>query len=366
MKRALAASLFAALGACTAAPSNPPTPPASASANAAPLASTVTPWTAARSAEGSALLELPARVVASPQAAGAIAPPYSARVTKILSRPGERVTRGAPIFEVIMPQICSAAGAYVAAEMRAAAYTKRKAALESLRSEGLVRAAELIEIDTRLAEARADQQAALSTLLAAGLGAADASRILQNGGTVALRSPIAGIVTELTAAIGETRDGAAAPMARVQGDGAARVEARVAPRLPAPARFELQEATGTRTPLRLITTSPVIDAQDGTRLAWFEPTDATALGPGTAGRLIVVLPAGTNAVLVPATAIDGGHVVVKATSAEQRVPVRVLALSGADALVEAIAPARLAVGDRIATDATALRLAQPAPPEAKP
>lgn len=374
MNRALCKGLVAAigmLGACNASHSDgPPSPTTAPVAAPAPRASTVTPWTNARTATGSTLLELPARVVASPQAAGAIAPPYPARVMKILSRPGERVVRGAPIFEVIMPQVCSAAGAYVAAEMRAGAYGKRKAALESLRSEGLVRASEIIEIDTRLAEARADQQAALSTLLAAGLGASDASRILQNGGTVALRSPVAGIVTELNVAIGETRDGTSAPMARIQGDGTARIEARVAPRLPEPARFELEEPTGARTPLRLIATSPSIDPQDGTRLAWFEPTTTTttsnALGPGTAGRLIVVLPESSAAVLVPATAIDGGHVIVEAAPTERRIPVRVLALSGADALVEAIAPARLSVGDRIATDATALRLAQQLAPGTTP
>jgi multidrug efflux pump subunit AcrA (membrane-fusion protein) len=345
-RQAIVLCLFSVVGCGSHEPAAPPPP--------APRSSVSTPWVPARPPESASLLEMPAQVESAPQSTGAVTPPYPARVARILTRPGEHVTRGAPIVEVVMPQLVTAAGAFGSARTRVDAYTKRRAQLEALRAEGLARVAEISEVETRLAEARADQQSALATLRAAGISPEEASRILANGGTTMLRSPVDGTVTELQAVIGETRDAGGKPVARIVGAGAPRIAARVSHGLPPGARFELILAGRTPTPLRLVSQAPVVDPRDGTTPSWFEPTAEALLPGGASGRLRILLPEAASVVVVPATAAvtERGQlfVVVKSGDGSRRVPVRVLASSGADALVEGA----LKTGDPVAADGRAM------------
>ncbi|BDG10224.1 efflux RND transporter periplasmic adaptor subunit [Anaeromyxobacter paludicola] len=350
--RRAALPLLALLLACKGAPSAPQPEP---TAPAAPSAAT--PWVKARTAEGLSLLEAPATVLPAPESSGNVVPPFRARVARVHVRAGEQVRKGQPVCDVIMPEVLQAAGTYAAASTRVQAYQRRRDQLESLKKEGLVRAADLLEVETRLAEAKADQQGALATLRVAGLEGADAARLLAGAGQLTLRSPIDGIVTEVKASLGETREAAGEPIARVAGEGEARVEARLARSLPAHARYELALATGERHPLALIGRAPVVDGRDGTALAWFSPPAAARLTPGLAGRLVVQLGQGAGAA-VPARAValapEGAYVVVNRGGAPARVAVQVLATSGADALVRG----DLKAGDEVAADA-ALAEARP-------
>ena len=125
-----------------------------------PTPSARTPWVKARSSEGVPLLEAPAQVLPSPEGQAAVVPPYRARVLKVLVRPGQMVRKGQPLVEVVMPEVSTAAGAYAAASTRVDAYGRRKAQLEALKADGLVRLADVLEAETKLAEAKADQQSA--------------------------------------------------------------------------------------------------------------------------------------------------------------------------------------------------------------
>ena len=351
----LLAGALAALAACG--EGRPPEPKGPAAAPPAPPAahpsppptSARTPWVKARSADGLALLEAPARVLAAPDGQAAVAPPFRARVSRILVKPGEVVARGQAVAMVAMPDVIQAAGAYAAASTRLDGYRRRREQLEALRADGLVKLADLLEAETRLAEARADQQSALGTLRAADLSAEDVPRLQGGPVDVALRSPIAGTVTEVRAVLGETREAAGEPLARVAAAGEVRVEARLAHAPPAGARYELVTASGERQPLTPLGRAPVVDGRDGTTAAWFAPAGTARLPAGLSGTLVVRIGEEAAAVPARAVALDGAraYLVARGAGGPHRVEVEVLASSGADALVRgAVRP-----GDEVAADA---------------
>jgi biotin carboxyl carrier protein len=365
----LAAVAVAALAACSKEPAPAPAQPPQASpaqpaalklakeqqpgaaADGTPAAATSarTPWVRARAAEGVSLLEAPATVLPAPEGVAAVTPPFRARITRIAVRAGEKVARGQVIAEVVMPEVVQAAGAYAAATTRLEAYQRRKDQLDGLKKEGLVKLSDLLESETKLAEARADQQSALATLRAADLAAADARRILDGSGQVGLRSPISGMVHEVKASIGETREAAGEPIARVAADGETRVEARLAYAPPPNAKFELILPDGTRHPVDLLGRAPVVDPRDGTTAAWFAGRNGGARLPaGLSARLAVKMGEAAAAVPARAVALDGkqAYVVRNVSGKPQRLPVQVLATSGADALVKGIEP-----GAEVAADA---------------
>jgi cobalt-zinc-cadmium efflux system membrane fusion protein len=325
-----------------------PSPAPTAAAAPGLAASARTPWIHARAAEGLSLLEAPAVVLAAPGGAAAVAPPFRGRVVRVAVRAGERVSRGQIVAEIVMPEVIQAASNHVAATTRLEAYARRKEQLQALEKDGLVKLSDLLESETRLAEARADQQTALGTLRAADLGAESAARLVEGRGQVALRSPIDGVVVEVKAALGETRDGAGEPLARIAADGETRVEARLSHAPPAGARYELLTPSGERHDLLLVGRAPIVDPRDGTSAAWFAAATGARLPAGLSGRLIIHL---AGAAAVPARAIaqdaNGTYVVARRGAAALRAAVEVLATSGADALVRgAVAP-----GDEVAADA---------------
>jgi cobalt-zinc-cadmium efflux system membrane fusion protein len=317
-------------------------------------ASVAAPWVKVREPRGVSLLELPAQVLISPQTVGAVTPPYSARIVRIFVQPGQRVDKGSPVVEVVMPQLSGSAGLYAAAHTRLEAYGERKKQLEVLRAEGLARIADISEAAVRIAEARADQQSALAVLRSAGVSPADVPRILDSGGAVALRSPVKGVVTEVGAVLGETRESAGKPLARIVGEAPARIEARLSHRLPDGAKFEFISQAGEGFAVVLVAQAALVDPRDGTAPSWFEPQEARTLPAGLSGKLRVLLAEDGGAVVVPARAIgvrdSKNYVLVRRGAREERTPVKVLASSGADALVQSL---DLQVGDEVAAEAAA-------------
>jgi cobalt-zinc-cadmium efflux system membrane fusion protein len=316
-----------------------------------PTPSARTPWVQARSSEGVPLLEAPASVLPSPEGSAGVVPPYRARVVRVMVRPGDTVRKGQPLVEVVMPEVTTAAGAYTAASTRLEAYGKRKAQLESLKADGLVRLADVLEAETKLAEARADQQAAAATLRAAQIDVADAAAIVAGSAPVTLRSPISGMVTAVHVAVGDSREPSGEAVVRIAGEGDSLVEARVSrPFESAGARYELVASNGVRYPLDLVARAPVFDPRDGTLAAWFRPPKGTVLPNGLSGRLVVTLRQDAGVAVVPARAVAlaGGkaHVVAHRDGKPERVPVEVVASSGAEALVRGIP-----VGAEVAADA---------------
>jgi multidrug efflux pump subunit AcrA (membrane-fusion protein) len=297
------------------------------------------------------LTEAPAHVLTPPEAAAALGLPFRGSLTRIAVRPGQRVRRGEVLLEVLMPEVVQAAGGYLAASLRREAYERRATQLRALQEQGMARLFELAEAEAHLAEARAQQQAALALLRVAGLEGAAAEGVAQRG-TVPLRSPVEGVVTAVEGVLGETRESASGPLVRVVGEGPARIEARFSRALPEEATFEFSAPGLPPLPVRRVGQAPAVEARDGTTLVWFEPEPARPLPAGLQGSLRVRADALPEVRVVPASALvlEGGEaaVLVRTPQGHRRQPVEVVATSGADALVRG----PLADGDRVAADSS--------------
>lgn len=342
-----AALVLAFVAACRSAgaPAPPPAP--------APVTRTSAEakWVPLRAPTAASFLELPATVLTASGATGVINPPYPGQIVKIEVRAGERVRRGQALAEIMMPTVVAAAGENSAARTRLDAYTGRMQQLRALKAEGLVRSVEIADAEMRLAEARADEERTGAILRSAGVAPEQARHLAESGGAVTIKSPIDGVVTEVAAALGETRDSAGAPLVRIAGTAPARIEARAAHRLPEGATFEFVTAAGDRVPVRLISEAPIMDARDGTAASWFQPDPARVLPGGQTGKLRIVPPKRPGLTIAPRSAVGR-----KATTAFVRarrqdraddVAVTVVMSSGADALIESPLPAGTEIAERL-------------------
>lgn len=321
-----------------------------------PAPSSRTPWVKARSSEGVALLEAPAAVLPSPEGQAAVVPPYRARISRVLVRPGARVARGQPLVEVVMPEVSTAAGAYVAASTRVAAYGRRKAQLDALKADGLVRLADVLEAETKLAEAQAEQQAAAAALRTTQIDPSEAADIVSGKKPVVLRSPIAGVVIALGAGVGDTREPTGEPVVRVAGEGDTRIEARFA-RPPDASGSVFEFVSGRATyPLTMVARAPGVDPRDGTIAVWLVPGKGVSLPAGLTGRVVVTLPGVVGAAVVPARAValaEGKTFVVAHRGGKaEKVPVDVISSSGAEALIIGVA-----ADEEVAADASLAEVA---------
>jgi multidrug efflux pump subunit AcrA (membrane-fusion protein) len=241
-----------------------------------------------RDARETDLLEVPAQVLGSASQRAEVMPAFRAQVVQVLVEPGQQVGAGAALFVVRMPEVLRAAGAYLAAELRISAYGQRRDQLQALRAEGLARLSDLAEVTALLAEAGAARREAQSVLLGAGVPPGDVGSLVDSGGKVTLRSPLAGVIVQVGASIGQLIEPGSAPLARILGTGENRVEARF-PLLVLPAlRYELLTVPGgPPIPLTLLRRAPGLDSRDGMAQTWFLPAREAGLLPGQTGRLRV-------------------------------------------------------------------------------
>ncbi len=320
-----------------------PAPPARTSADAK--------WVPLRAPDAASFLELPATVLTATGATGVVNPPYPGQIVKISVRAGEQVRRGQAVAEIMMPTVVAAAGENAAARTRLDAYTGRMQQLRALKAEGLVRSVEIADAEMRLAEARADEERTGAILRSAGVAPEQARRLAESGGAVAIKSPIDGVVTEVSAALGETRDTAGAPLVRIAGSAPARIEARAAQRLLEGATFEFVTAAGERLPVRLISEAPVVDPRDGTGASWFEPVPVRVLPGGLTGKLRIIPPKRPGLTIAPRSAVgknaETAFVRARRPDRAEDVAVKVLMSSGADALIESALPVGTEIADRV-------------------
>lgn len=314
-----------------------PTPAAPQKSEPTPR-SVATRWVEARSAEDTTILEAPARVLPSPDSVASLAPPLQARIVRVRVHPGQRVAQYEPLVDVLMPDVLHAAGDLVGEQLKVEAFSRRKLQLEALKAEGLARVAELAEVEAQLATARADSQAARATLRASGVSDKLAEGLVSGDGVVTLRSPIAGLVSSVDAVVGEVRDPSGKTLVTVVGEGEGRVEARLPSSVGPAARFSFVSGAQARA-IELISISPRLEAADGSRLAWFSVPDA-GLSIGATGR--VRIGADPSWRVVPARALFDvdGRTRVRARTKDGTpalVDVRVIARSGAEAVVDGLA-----------------------------
>lgn len=346
----LAVSLLA-LAACSK-PAAPAPKPAPAPA---PASSARTAWIEPGPAQGLAILEWPAQVVASPAARARITAPLRARVVSVRTAPGAEVKQGEPLVEVAIPELAQAAASLGAAELRIAAYGERVKQLEQLRAEGLARVEELADARVKLAEAQADRTTAMAVLRTAGQRDSDAPALLKSGGVTSLRAPIAGVVTRVNATPGELRDVGSEPLVELAARAGDRIEAR-AGREPA-AQMEYAFVVPGHAPVKLArqATSPEVES-DGSRRTWFTASADPGFAAGQPGVVRVALVDPASAASVPARALrlTGGRAELVVRRGEQvlTLPVEVLLSSSTIAVVRG----PLQPGDSVAADASQVEL----------
>jgi hypothetical protein len=244
------------------------------------------------------------------------------------------VRRGEPLVTVVMPEVAAAASALVSSQARGRALERRAAQLRSLQAEGLARLQDLSEVEVKLAECEADGRAARALLRAAALPDEGAAALSASGGRVVLRSPVEGVVVALDVVPGESCE-PAAKLGRVEAAGPGLIEARLPAALASARELVFVPQAGPARVARLVSRAPSLDPRDGSQLAWLR-AEGAPLAAGQTGRV-----RGTAAVegaaLVPSTALtwDGGEarLVVRRGEGTEAAKVRVLATSGAEALV---------------------------------
>ncbi len=328
--RLFAATLSFLFAACTA--------PAAEAPAAAP--SPTLTWTAVRTGDDAATLEVPARVLAGPGANTVVTPPLRATVLRIRTRAGDTVDAGAPVVDVVMPELLDAAGRLEGARVRLQAWTERHAQLTQLRTEGLAKSLDVSEAAARVAESKADLQAARAILLSAGVREGDAAALLSGTGALSLKAPVAGVVTQVSASVGESREPSAGPLLSLSSAGPTRVEARFTHAV-VDGTYDFVGHDGA-TALKLVSRAPSADARDGTFLAWFEP--AKELAAGSLGRVVLRGGAVDAVFRVPARAISRVEGAAFVETKKGQVRVEVVRCD-----TDCVVRGALAVGDEVST-----------------
>jgi multidrug efflux pump subunit AcrA (membrane-fusion protein) len=315
-------------------------------------------WVPVRSPGDTSVLEAPAVVRAAPDANGEVSVSVSARVERVHVQVGTRVERGAVVAEVLAPQVLAAAATYVGASKRLAFHKARAEELEALREEGLVDKARVFEQRMQAIELDAAREEALATLRGAGVDPAQAEALTRRG-SIALRAPVAGVVTELDARPGEMREPGSGPLARIRGAGPARVEVRTPSPWMGGASVTLELSGGERIALRPEPIASAVEPEAGTHVHWLVPTETRALTDGLRG--VVRIGARPGTWQVPAGAVLSGPgkpaLWRRRAGAVERVEVDVVASSGANALVTG----PLEANDEVAAEALRFRPTEPAP-----
>jgi hypothetical protein len=277
--------------------------------------------------------EFPARVLTTAGSTAVTVPPLPARILTLLARPGDSVARDGAIARVIMPEADAAVATIRAVDASLAVLTRRRARLGSLETEGLVRASELATLDLDVARLTGEKLRAAAVLGGAGL---------TTGGTITLRSPVAGVVTEVAATVGELRRPEDGPIARVRSHGGRRIEASV-PTIPTPdATYTFQ--SGGAAPVAVVLVNAVPRTPGVGYLAWFDVPEGLPAPVSPEGRLATRASASPDAYLVPAGAVglrgQARFIVVRSRTADAPtvVTVEVVRIASSDAVVRGNVP----------------------------
>ena len=256
------------------------------------------------------------------------------RVLAIHVEPGAEVVAGDPIVDVAAPEVIAAAASYVGAGRSRRLHEERAEELSALVDEGLSSRTEVYAPQAEASALALERDRAAAELRAAGVDPREAGRILR-AGRLRLSAPVAGVVVELGARVGEIVEPGAAPLARVVGAAPARVEVRSARAWPPIASLRFVGQDGRELPLSETPLAQVVDPADGTQLAWYSPRDEGPLPDGLLGTALASAAEGLWEVPVRALGQRTGESAVLRRRAGQtaRVPVRVWASSGSVAVV---------------------------------
>jgi cobalt-zinc-cadmium efflux system membrane fusion protein len=127
-----------------------------------------------------------------------IAAPVSARVTKVLAKPGDEVKAGQVLAELNSPELGQGRAELEAARSRLELARKTAERKRGLAADRLIPERELIEAQAALSEAEAAYKVAASSLRKFGGAAGD--------NALAIKAPLAGTIIERTVVVGQLAD----------------------------------------------------------------------------------------------------------------------------------------------------------------
>jgi cobalt-zinc-cadmium efflux system membrane fusion protein len=264
--------------------------------------------------------------------------------------PGNRVARHDPVVEVEAPEVLRALAARSAATLRVLPLRRWRHELATQRESGLVRSAELRDVEARLADAESDLRQAEADVRASGLAPADLAALERTGRAV-LRSPVGGVVRTVNVVPGRLVEPGQGALVEVAGEGRARVELRALRPWPRGATLHFLWGSGEALPLEATPLAEVLDPHTGGRVVWLRLSGDPTLAAGTTGRVVVTtLP--DDAVKVPLRALlrrgNDAWVFKREGNVPERVQVEVLSVGTSQAVVRG---ARVRVGDEVAAEA---------------
>ncbi len=329
--------LLALGGGCTQAST-----PKETSAPAADIApSSAFKWVAVGDGSAATAEAYPARVLITAGGAGVVVPPLPARIVSLAVRPGDTVAQDAPVATVLMPEADSALASQAAARNALAVLAKRRAQLMSLQADGLAKASDIAALELEAARLSGEEMRATALLRGAGLS---------RGGNIVLRSPVAGVVTEVAAIVGELRRPEDGPIARVRSRTGRRIESTLPRPIDASAVCAFRSVGEQEVPVKLLSLVPKPSGAGFT--AWFEAADGVQMPVATEGRILVRASFDARTRVVPAAAVGmraGAHFVVGRASMQAAatvIEVELLQVTANDAVVRGELPP----GTLLATD----------------
>ncbi|QQR89502.1 MAG: efflux RND transporter periplasmic adaptor subunit [Myxococcales bacterium] len=305
---------------------------------------TIYDWYLIRKANTTSVFEAPA-VVRAPHASAGIALAYRGRITALHATVGAKVKKGDAVLDVLCPEVLDAAAVYLSAMQRSVVYKARSERLETLREEGIVDQSRVLEQQKSQAELGIDTKRAAAVLRASGISP-DAAKSLLAKGSLTLRAPISGVLTELSARIGEIPDlGSNKPLARIVGESKGRVEVRVLGGFPKADSLSFIDNAGKILALNPEAISQVQSA-DGTWLLWYEFAKEAVFADGLRGRVRINSAVQVFEIPQSMVAEQSGKITVlrDRNNKESHIEIEVIASTDYNAFIRG----PLAVGDRIA------------------
>jgi len=164
----------------------------------------ITTAVVARASGVERMLEVPGEILADEDACADIGSPVHGRVTRVLARAGQQVSAGEALVEIRSPEIGRARAEHASAVARRTLARQSATRVTALVAERIAPARERQEAEAALAAAEADVEAAATMLRAVGVDPASAAP--GDAGALLLRTPIAGVVLDREATIGQSVD----------------------------------------------------------------------------------------------------------------------------------------------------------------
>jgi hypothetical protein len=204
--------------------------------------------------------------------------------------------------------------------------------------QGLAKASELIEVESQLASARAELQSARATLRTAGLSEKQTEALLSSDGSLTLRAPMAGMVTEVSTRQGEVRAPTSGPLVELVAASDVLIEARFVSLPPGDVRLVWLGPQG-EVALKVQSVAPRASERDGMRVVWLVPEPGpSAPVSGELGRVHIVESPAWRSVPAGALSTNGTVATVSVRRGDQvvSVPVQVVLRGPNDAVVTGI------------------------------